>query len=259
MKYLRKFETNTAYQYWVGGAAQALDSFNPNIEPFAALCLDTGQVYFHEYVNMTPNGYDYVDLGLPSGTLWATMNLGASTATDSGYYYSWGQSWSYSGYKSFTLGDMYNNENLFDKHGRLNPGYDAATQTWNGGWHIPTVDQCSELIDSNNTSIEFTTTNGVNCAVVTSLGNGNSVVFPLSGYYDGEEYGTTLQGSGTGGLYWTLDLYTGSAANIEPNSMANVLAFSSSSANGSLCNRYCGISIRPVLGDKKYRKQAELL
>ncbi len=251
MKYLKKFEREYNYTSWINGIDE---SFNPNVEPFAALCLDTGHVYFHEYVSMNSNGHDYVDLGLPSGTLWATMNIGASSATDSGYYYSWGLTWSYSGRNMFTLDYMEDHENLFDRHGRLNPDYDAATQAWSGGWHIPSIDQCSELIDSNNTSIEFTNVNGVNCAEVTSRVNGNFVVFPLSGYYDGEEYGTTLQDSGVGGLYWTLDLYTGSASNIEPNSMANVLVFSSSSADGSLCPRYYGISIRPVLGDKNYIK-----
>ena len=239
---------------WISGYSTD-ESLRPYTDPYAILCLDTGHVYFHEYVNMNSNGHDFVDLGLPSGTLWATMNLGASTASDSGYYYSWGKSWSYSGYKSFTLGDMVEDRNLFDKRGRLNPDNDAATQACRGGWHIPTSDQCRELIDSDYTSIETDTVNGVNCAIVTSLGNGNSVVFPLSGYYDGEEYGTTLQESGTAGLYWALELYTGSDSD---NSMANALAFSSSGASETSAPRYVGLSIRPVLGDKNYVKFAVL-
>ena len=36
------------------------------------------------------NGYEYVDLGLPSGTLWAACNVGASKPSDDGQYFQWG-------------------------------------------------------------------------------------------------------------------------------------------------------------------------
>lgn len=41
------------------------------------------------------NGHEYVDLGLPSGTLWANMNVGANSETDNGLYFAWGETTGY--------------------------------------------------------------------------------------------------------------------------------------------------------------------
>ena len=37
------------------------------------------------------NDHTYVDLGLPSGTLWATCNVGAETPEEYGNYFAWGE------------------------------------------------------------------------------------------------------------------------------------------------------------------------
>ena len=37
-----------------------------------------------------PDNHEYVDLGLPSGTLWATRNVGADKPEDIGDYFAWG-------------------------------------------------------------------------------------------------------------------------------------------------------------------------
>jgi hypothetical protein len=62
------------------------------------------------------NGHEYVDLGLPSGTRWAKMNVGATSETEFGNYYT------------------------YDR------GINAATQIMGGGWYTPTKDQFNELI-----------------------------------------------------------------------------------------------------------------
>ena len=39
----------------------------------------------------TINNHEYVDLGLPSGKLWATCNIGASSSEENGSYFAWAE------------------------------------------------------------------------------------------------------------------------------------------------------------------------
>lgn len=81
------------------------------------------------YSQPDPNGHAYVDLGLPSGTLWATMNVGASSETGSGDYYMYGKGSS-----------IYNSSDT-TYAGTENPlslSVDTARQVWGGDWHTPT-------------------------------------------------------------------------------------------------------------------------
>jgi len=125
-------------------------------------------------------GYEYVDLCLPSGTLWATKNVGASSETDYGNYYKWGY-----GADTFqvTSGQDCYNEAVDDEP--LVASADTAVQTWGGQWHMPTPSQLGELTD--NTTHQWTTINGVNGCKFTAQ-NGNYVFFPAAGKYD--KYGT---------------------------------------------------------------------
>ncbi len=102
------------------------------------------------------NGHDYVDLGLPSGTLWATCDLGASSPFYCGPEYGWGNI-NESKKEGHTLEDIEKrykaNEkqaNSIIKKGIYNisgdPKYDAATAQWGGSWHIPTEKEIVELI-----------------------------------------------------------------------------------------------------------------
>ena len=82
------------------------------------------------------NGHEYVDLGLPSGTLWANMNVGANSVTDYGNYYMYGM-----GSKTYDSTDT-----LYD--GTADPldlTKDTARQVWGGEWHMPTKTQMQEL------------------------------------------------------------------------------------------------------------------
>lgn len=73
--------------------------------------------------------HEYVDLGLPSGTLWATMNVGATSVTDYGNYYMYGK-----GTTQYNSSDStYTGSEI-----TLNSNVDTATQVWGEGWHIPT-------------------------------------------------------------------------------------------------------------------------
>ena len=125
-------------------------------------------------VSDTIAGHDYVDLGLPSGTKWATCNVGASTPEEYGNYYAWGETSTKTEYteeNSVTYGQQ-----MSDISG--NAQYDAATANWGSTWRIPNRAEVEELID--NCTWTWTTQNGVNGIKVTGT-NGNSIFLPAAG------------------------------------------------------------------------------
>ena len=154
--------------------------------------------------------YEYVDLGLPSGTLWATFNVGATKPEEFGDYFAWGETvpkttynWetykhcngapdqlikycgkSKSGYKGFT-----------DKLFILQPIDDAATANWGEEWRMPITDEWNELRE-NTTSI-WTTLNGVKGLLFTAR-NGNKLFLPAAGNREGN----TLRHDDEG-RYWS--------------------------------------------------------
>lgn len=191
----------------------------------------------------------YVDLGLPSGTLWATCNVGASTPEEYGDYFAWGEiatktTFNWSTYKHCN-GDIYQltkyttpafpgNNGIADNLTTLLPEDDAAKVNWGIGWRMPTEAEWEELC--SNTTHTWTTQNGVNGRRFTAS-NGNSLFLPAAGYYDIDE----LYHAGYFGRYWSSSLYTDYAIdswNFYFNSMVNY------GMNGSY--RYAGFSVRPV-------------
>ena len=164
------------------------------------------------------NGYDYVDLGLPSGTLWATMNVGASKPSDSGLYFQWGDTQGYTasqvgtgeGQKKFASDEsdykfgVYPNFTKYTTKGAtLELEDDAAHVNMGGDWHMPTPTQISELLD--NTTNAWTTQDGVNGRLFTSKKDGSKSIFipAAGGAWDG-----SVQGSGDGGYVWSSMLHT---------------------------------------------------
>lgn len=213
--YLKKFETQAAYE-----AAQS-DLILPNV----SLTVDNNTVHYNPSTPVPPTpSHDYVDLGLPSGTKWATMNVGASSVTDYGNYYQYGK-----GAATYqeTSGDTYY-EGVEDP---LATSADTATQVWGGQWHMPTNDQFQELIDY--TTHEWTTIDEVDGYKFTAQ-NGNYVFFPAAGYYD--------QGS--------FDSYDYKHWSSTPSTeyYAWLLGEWDGDAGVSANDRSLGIPIRPVLG-----------
>ena len=156
----------------------------------------------------TIDGHAYVDLGLPSGTLWAATNVGASTPEDYGNYYAWGATtpnddWTL----GTTLSNYFDNTfSIYNKDGgltELQTQHDAAYVNWGSNWRMPSWEQIHELYYSqySTTTIEWTTQNGVNGLRVTSRMNGNSIFLPASGYNDYFRIGME-------GYYWSRTLYT---------------------------------------------------
>lgn len=118
------------------------------------------------------NGHEFVDLGLPSGTKWATMNVGANTETDYGNWYKYG------------LGASTYDNSQADYTGTEDPlplSLDTARQVWGGSWHMPTRDQLDELT-ANTTYTWETNFNGVKGGKFTAS-NGNYIFIPPAGLW----------------------------------------------------------------------------
>lgn len=137
----------------------------------------------------------YVDLGLPSGNLWAECNLGASTPEAYGDYYAWGevepkQEYTYPNHKWYKEGapsqgfTKYNNE---DGKLTLEDEDDAVIQKLGNGWRTPTLADFRELTNQKLTTIKKTTLNGVAGYQITSKKNGKSIFIPFAGFKNSEK------------------------------------------------------------------------
>ena len=149
--------------------------------------------------------HEYVDLGLPSGTLWATCNVGANAPEEYGDYFAWGETQPKDVYNWSTY-QYYDGSNLAKYTGSdglttLLPGDDAATTNWGNGWRMPTKEEWQELLD--NTTNKWTTQNGVNGRLFTGS-NGNSLFLPAVGF----RWDDDLNYVGSYGYYWSSSLNT---------------------------------------------------
>ena len=156
------------------------------------------------------NGHEYVDLGL--SVKWATCNIGASSPSDYGDYYAWGETstkndYSWKTYKwckgsADTMTKYCTNSKYgtVDSKTTLASNDDVAHVKWGGSWRMPTLAEIKEL--KSKCSWEWTTVNGVNGYKVTGP-NGNSIFLPAAGYRHGSE----LYYRGSRGYYWSGSLY----------------------------------------------------
>ena len=189
------------------------------------------------------NGHEYVDLGL--SVKWATCNVGANSPEEYGGYYAWGETeekedYDWSTYKwckgsSYTM-TKYCRDRYYgtvDNKTVLDPEDDVAHVKWGGSWRMPTIAELDELRDSCTWT--WTTQNGVNGYTVTGA-NGNSIFLPAAGY----RYGSYLYYSGGyQSIYWSSSLHESLSDD------AYNLNFSGN-YDWNYCNRYYGLSVRPV-------------
>lgn len=133
-------------------------------------------------------GHAYVDLALPSGTKWATCNIGAEKPEESGEYFAWGRitAVSYHGEDNYTYQD---------NPAVLPADNDVATTKWGKGWRMPTEAEIRELID--NCTWDLTSINGVDGCKVTGS-NGNCIFLPGAGLH-AMNYSATP----STGYYWS--------------------------------------------------------
>jgi hypothetical protein len=152
-----------------------------------------------------------VDLGLPSGTLWANRNVGADNPEDYGDYFAWGETatkstYSWNNYKwcngtsdsqtKYCTKDSYG---TVDDLTTLESEDDAATANWGKQWRMPTYEEMNEL--RTECTWTWTTQNSVNGYKVTGP-NGNSIFLPAAGYRNGSD----LYSVGSSGYYWLRSL-----------------------------------------------------
>ena len=192
--------------------------------------------------------HDYVDLGLPSGTLWATCNIGAVAPKEYGEYFSWGETnpkedYSWDTYQYGRWGSSFTKYFLSPFEGY--PGFadnlkvleecdDAASVLWGGGWRIPTYRQLKELI--NNCTLDGPHVNGINDWACVGP-NGNRLVLPFAGYKEG----STL--SGYYGYYWSSSLY---CEHPDDSGSAWLFFNEGDEYDMSFDYRNLGLTIRPV-------------
>ena len=206
------------------------------------------------------DGYGYVDLGLPSGTLWAYTNIGANSPTDYGNYYAWGETetketYDWTTYRycngsdstltKYCFDESYGLDGYTDSLTTLEASDDAASVNWGGNWRMPTQDEMQELFDNCDTT--WTIQNGINGMLFTSRSNGNSIFLPAAG----SRGGSSLGYPGSYGYYWSSSLYAG-----DP-SLAWGLYFNSDDCYMYYYygNRFYVRSVRPVcVQSKKKRK-----
>ena len=236
---------------------------------------ETGKAYKLEGLlvkssNPIFNGHDFVNLGLPSGTLWATMNVGATTPEGYGNYYAWGETKTkteqgkedvyidetYQWLSIVTTVDWENAIETTTKtitkywDGRDHSGFtgiadnktvldaedDAAAVNWGGSWRMPTIGEWDELTNTDNCTWTWTTLNGVNGYEVKSKVNDKYIFLPAAGGL----WGTYPNSQGRDAQYWSSSLSWDQPEN------ADLLLFTSNSLFISNFHRCSGRAVRPV-------------
>lgn len=199
-------------------------------------------------VNATENKdtHEYVDLGLPSGTLWATCNVGASKPEEYGNYYAWGETqpkndYNWTTYKycdgtgkkmlKYCIDSDYGN---IDNRTELEQADDAATANWGSKWQMPSIEQFKELCNNNYTNIIYTTFNDVKGTMIVSKSNGNRIFLPAADKHSDGEMTYSY------GYYWTSTLGIGKSC------YAYEIILKSSGVDWNRNYRKVGKSIRPV-------------
>lgn len=173
MKYLKVFETEALQNQF--------RSSENYIQPHVSCLTDGSNV---KYNRTRSNGHEYVDLGLPSGTLWATCNVGTSAPEELGDYYAWGeitpkQEYTWNNYKFGTESNI-TKYNQTDNIYNLQLADDVAYQTMGGGWHIPTYEQWQELFWLTND--ESVTINNIYCTKFVSPSDSSKfIIIPHGG------------------------------------------------------------------------------
>lgn len=153
-------------------------------EPWVSLTRENKEVNYNK--PDPSNGHCYVDLGLPSGTLWACTNLGAENPEDLGTRYKWAEIEPYDGERQYKYIDpnTYGFSKYCETDGKtiLDLEDDAANVEWGGGWHIPSLEQVYELMDNTTRDTSHITGEGYGGGYVIFISNinGNQITFPLS-------------------------------------------------------------------------------
>lgn len=197
------------------------------------------------YKSGNENGHEWVDLGL--SVKWATCNMGATTPSEYGLHYAWGEIENKKEFSWKSYFDCKDNQGKeFEQYNReggmrnISPtsGQDVAREKWGGNWRLPTWTECLEL--RRKCKWVWGSNNGTKGYYVTGP-NGNKIFLPASG----QSYGTNKSSYGTAGFYWSNTL------SFSYSEDAIVLGFGADGNNPvsdvSDSSRFYGFSVRPVI------------
>ncbi len=215
------------------------------------IIIEENIVLYAQWMTVTgqQGGHYYVDLGLPSGTKWATCNVGANSPIAYGVYFAWGETSPKSNYTWGTYHwcngsestltkycdkSSYGNNGFTDNLTTLEAADDAATVNWGEGWRMPTKAEMNELL--NSCTHTYIKRNGMNGRLFTGP-NGNSIFIPSAGTYNG----STNYGANSYGEYWLSNI-----VDMSP-SFANDLYFERGNYDIQGLSRSEGKPVRPVL------------
>lgn len=245
--YLRN--KNWAFNYENNDGLCEVKYLDEIVIPYITQMIPSSTIFEVQYVER----YEYVDLGLPSGTLWATCNVGASKPSDAGLYFQWGDTVGYtadqvgkdkqfnwSDYKWNPSGDGENFTKYANPCDKLELEDDAAHVHMGGDWHMPTPEQIEELINTANTTITYTSLDRRKGVTFTSKNDSSKSIFIPEA---GGAYDSSVDGTGLKARVWS------SMLNKYYVKRGNIL-FSYYSNNVSLTegNRCYGFSVRGVIG-----------
>jgi hypothetical protein len=255
-EYLKKFNSHSEYE--------AFKQSQQYIEPNVSVCVTENDIHYNPIAAVV---HEYVDLGLPSGTLWATENIKDSNGNQ--LYFAWGET---QGYTSGQVGTdkyfsssgehadykystwefhpelgwedpivTYTKYNGTDGKTVLDATDDAATVNWSSDWKMPTKAQFEELL--TNTEYEWTEVNGIQGGKFTSTVNGYTdkfLFFPAVGWANTGHANSSL--SDYYGFYWSASLYEGSGG----TGVARNIKFGNNGCTLHYMTRHTGLTVRPV-------------
>ena len=176
------------------------------------------------------NGHEWVDLGLPSGTRWATCNVGATTPSQPGGLYAWGETSTKSSYTESN--SKYHNKEMGDISG--NATYDVAAAKWGKGWRMPTKAEFDELLDYCN--YKYEKLDGRWGHRFTHRLNGRSIFLPATGSKEGTNH---IDANGCGDY------------NTSTPDGNGVYSYMFGAALGEMGGRarWAGLAVRPVISN----------
>ena len=208
--------TFTRDSYYFGNWNTKADGTGISYSNGQQLMISKNITLYANWKTAIENGHEFVDLGLPSGALWATMNIGATSPEKIGNKYAWGETSTKSTYnwKTYKFCTFYTNSSLYymNKYSRrsgqgdwktvLELVDDAARVNWGGQWKMPTSGNFEELCEKCTWTL--TTLNGTNVYKVTGP-NGHSIYLPATTYWscvlgDNEEQAYCLSVSNNPGV-----------------------------------------------------------
>ncbi len=239
--------------YLLSGNAGSIDVANADVNQDGSVSIDDVVSLIDNLLSQPqtpdPEEGDWVDLGLPSGTIWATRNVGASSPEGYGDYFAWGETapksyndYDWSTYKwcngtyitltKYCTNSNYGFNGFVDNKTELDPSDDAACAHYPGG-RMPSWEQIEELY--NYCTWHWTQRNGVNGQLVTGP-NGNTMFLPAAGY----RWYESLLGAGSRGHCRSRTLYP------DFSYLAYGLNFDSGNVGWGYLSRSHGLPVRAV-------------